>query len=148
MDMHTSLIRIMTTLAIIGLVTLGTVQAATLYKWTDEEGNVHYSQTRPEGHEADRMEIRDEATPSAETKTTPSAEPSEQGEEAIPQGAGQDAERVRVRQQNCEVARKNMEIYKTYRRVRQADGTTVVLSDEMRAAKIDEAQKMIDELCN
>ncbi|MCW8828058.1 MAG: DUF4124 domain-containing protein [Gammaproteobacteria bacterium] len=148
MAMHTSLIRIMAALAVIGLITLGTVQAATLYKWTDEEGNVHYSQTRPEGHDADRMEIRDEAPPPADTGTTRSAEPSDQVEEAIPQGAGQNAERVRVRQQNCKVARENMEVYKTYRRVRQADGTTVVLSDEMRAAKIEEAQKMIDKYCN
>jgi len=55
---------------------------------------------------------------------------------------------LRVKQQNCEVARGNLQTYQDYNSVRQPDGTVVEMSDEMREAKIKEAQEMIDKFCN
>jgi len=122
---------------------MGTAQAAALYKWTDEQGNVHYSQSPPQNQKADRMQVKD----------TPAPQPDEQngqadnGEQGIPDSAGQDPAEVESRKRNCEIARSNLEIYRTSSRVKQSDGTVIVVSDEMRKAKMEEAQKLIDVFC-
>ena len=115
-------------------------QAAGLYKWTDENGNVHYGQLPPSEHTAQKLSppVNVPAQPAKEEKQT----------DKIPEEAKRDAEMLRVKQQNCEVARGNLQTYQDYNSVRQPDGTVVEMSDEMREAKIKEAQEMIDKFCN
>ncbi len=138
MDTHASLIRTAATIIAFGLLSVGATQAATLYKWTDEEGNVHYSQTRPEETKADRMQIKDSKKPQQKQEEE-SVEP--------PENAGQDPRKLEARKRNCDIARANMEVYKNSERIKKPDGTVVTLSDEMRQSKIKEAQAMIDENC-
>lgn len=146
MAIQTNLMRTIITLFIIALGTAGTASAATLYKWTDDEGNVHYSQTRPVDRNADQMQIKG-STPSAAQPQTPAEEKETPDASEPPADAGQDPKVVEIRKRNCETARSNLEVYKTSARIRQADGTLMALSDEMREARIQEAEKMIEENC-
>ncbi|HEY9147650.1 MAG TPA: DUF4124 domain-containing protein [Gammaproteobacteria bacterium] len=139
--------KILLPLFIVGLCAVGTGHAATLYKWTDDEGNVHYSQTPPENRKADQMQIKDSA-PSGAPSQTPAAEEEQAADESEPPAdAGQDPKVVEIRKRNCETARGNLEVYKTSARIRQADGSIMALSDEMRENLIQEAEKMIEENC-
>ena len=53
-----------------------------------------------------------------------------------------------IRQKNCEAAKKNLEVYTVYRRIRKEDGSVVRLDDNERQKRIDEAKKQIEEFCN
>jgi len=124
--------------------------AATMYKWTDSEGNVHYSQNPPPQGGFQKM-----APPPPPATPAPEAAPAQAAEPAAEQpgaGAGQeDAERKRleasVAKHNCETARKNLEIYTAFRRVMNDKGEIVTLGDDERAAKIKEANEMIQKYC-
>lgn len=138
MDMHALFFKTIAAIITFGLISTGAVQAATLYKWTDKDGNVHYSQTRPEEGKADRMLIKDSKKPQQQ-----------QDDETVepPKSAGQDPREVEARKRNCDIARANMEVYKNSERIKKPDGSIVTLSDDMRQAKIKEAQSMIDANC-
>lgn len=124
--------------------------AATMYKWTDSEGNVHYSQNPPPQGGFQKM-----APPPPPAAPAPEAAPPQAAEPAAKQpadGAAQEeAERKRleasVAKHNCETARKNLEIYTAFRRVMNDKGEIIILSDEERAAKIKEANEMIQKYC-
>lgn len=112
--------------------------AAGLYKWTDAEGNVHYGQLPPTDRAAKKL------TP---TKDVPATQ-QQPDEEAIPEEAKRDAKQLQIKQQNCEIAKGNLQTYQNSSQIRQADGAIVSMSDEMRAQKIQEGQEMVDKFCN
>lgn len=124
--------------------------AATMYKWTDSEGNVQYTQTPPPRGGFQKM-----APPPAPATPAPDTAPAQAGEPAAEQpkdtAAQEEAERKRleasVAKHNCNTARKNLEIYTSFRRVVDDRGEIVPLSDDERAAKIKEANEMIKKYC-
>lgn len=127
--------------------------AAPMYKWTDSEGNVQYTQTPPPKGSFQKLTPPPAPTSSpAEDKAQPAAaatpDAKEEGADATAQ---EEAERKKLEaaaaKHNCDVARKNLEIYTAFRRVMNDKGEVVVLSDEERAAKLKEANDMIKQHC-
>lgn len=119
------------------------VHAGKLYKWVDETGHVHYSQTPPTRGNATEVQIPKSALTPATADNT-AAEPG-QAEAA----AADPLEQMReARLKNCEIARQNLSTYQTSQQIQQADGTVITLDDATRAAKIAEAQAYIAEFCN
>ena len=129
-------------LSVLMMVPLAASQAAGLYKWTDEEGTVHYGQLPPTDRAATKL-----APPKDIPPTSQNAQ-QQTDETAIPEEAKRNAEALKVKSQNCEIAKGNMQTYKDYTHIRQPDGSVLELSDEMREAKIQETQVMIDKYCN
>lgn len=120
---------------------LAASQASGLYKWTDEEGNVHYTQLPPT--ERPSQVIIPQPSPSAKSSANDKADDTK-----LPEGyASTDDAKVKLKQQNCEAARKNLGIYESSEKIRQADGAELILSEEMRAAKIKESQEQIKLYC-
>lgn len=126
------------------------VLAAT-YKYQDETGNTVYSQNPPENTDTPYEVLGDipshaqpSHTPPAETRA-PATQPDEEPNEAINQQLEQ-AEQTR--QENCEAAKKNLEIYTVYRRIRNEDGEVVRIDDNERQQKIDEAKQAIQDFCD
>ncbi|MEW6645757.1 MAG: DUF4124 domain-containing protein [Pseudomonadota bacterium] len=128
--------------------------AAPMYKWTDSEGNVQYTQSPPPKGSFQKMTpppapaSSPDAADQGDATATAAPEAKEEGAEATAQ---EEAERKRLEaaaaKHNCEVARKNLEIYTAFRRVMNDKGEVVVLSDEERAAKLKEANDMIKQYC-
>ena len=58
------------------------------------------------------------------------------------------AENEKIRQQNCEAARKNLEIYTTFRRFRDKDGNVTRLPEEERLKRLEEAKTQIETYCD
>jgi hypothetical protein len=121
------------------LLPLTSAHANKLYKWTDESGQVHYSQTPPTTGKATEMEM-----PKSVIREPVQAKPDEaKREENDPVARFRE-----VRQQNCQIARQNLQIYRESEVVQQPDGKMLELDDDTRQANIAEAEAMIQEFCN
>lgn len=137
------------------LVLASTPAAAATYKYLDSTGNTVYSQNPPENPDTPYEvmgEIRSHARPGSDTQPATandsSATSSEQDADSDEVIAQKEQEAEKVRQENCAAAKKNLEIYTVYRRVRNKEGEVVRLDDKVRQQKIDEAKQAIKDFCN
>lgn len=125
-----------------------TTQAAT-YKWVDKDGNVHYSQRPPPDANYERLKIK--TPPPGNTPATP-ASPAATSSPATEPPAGDTvaqemAKNKEIRAKNCEAAKKNLELYTVFKRVKKEDGSVVRLDDNERAKRIEESKAAIKEFC-
>ncbi len=141
------------------LATTTIAHAAGLYKWTDDKGQVHYTQLPPTARPA--KELTPERSPVTEPPQTTAKEQAEQTEQAqaasdaeptaLPKGMTQDAQAEDAKSQrkrkNCESARANLAIVETSKKIIGPDGTLVRLSPEMREAKVKESMEQIRLYC-
>ena len=109
--------------------------ASAVYKWTDAQGNVHFSDRPDESPASKRIEV-DVVPRSADAPPPPPARPagaSPAPQEQAPLQADAAAQRA-IREKNCEIARGTLEhnenIHRMYRL--DPDGERVFLSDEER----------------
>jgi hypothetical protein len=123
------------------IMTFASSAAAGLYKWVDDEGNVHYSQKRPANQQFKKLKAPPPAPENSKSlypSTKLESEPAESPEAA---------EIKKIRETHCATAKKNVKNYKIFRRFRDKDGKLTVLNDEQSAQKIEEAKKMVKEFC-
>lgn len=127
-----------------------------IYKWTDKDGTVQYTQMPPP-EDVQAIEIQDPAPPPADPAGE-SAQVQEQvdameermkAREEAAAKAEQKAENREIRRQNCATARHNLgELQQGGgRRYRAADGSVLRLTEEERQQRIAEANQQIEEFC-
>ena len=127
------------------------VSAAT-YKWTDDKGNVHYSQHPPPDASYERIKVEKskpgEAPPATSNTpaTTPATSSGSPGDSKVVQEELSKNQEIRAK--NCEAAKKNLEIYTIYKRYRDKDGNVVRMDDNERMKKIEESKQNIAEFCD
>ena len=127
-----------------------------IYKWTDDQGEVQYTQFPPPGRPAEILHgVRppDESTESAGTDLQKQLETVEQQNQEQLQGAKDEkqwAQIQKIRRDNCKTARQNLVNLNRGGNVRYmgADGKVMRLTEEERQKRIDEANKQIKENCN
>jgi hypothetical protein len=130
--------------------------ASGIYKWVDENGQVHYSQSAPANTPAEQMPA---APPPANDPAAIRGDLQRQLEAFDERRAERDEafaekkqkeEVAAIRKQNCETARKNLE--KLHRGGNNAymtpEGEVIRLTDEDRAARIEAARKGIADNCD
>ena len=121
------------------------------YKWVDEQGNVHYSSRPPAGSNYEKLKVKTPSSSSGVSEPAEqSAEPatdtdSSSGAEVV---AKEQAKNREIRAQNCEAAKKNLQAYTVFKRIRKPDGTVVRLDDNERARLIEESKANIKEFCD
>ncbi len=135
-----------------------TQAGAGLYKYRDENGTVVYSQTPPESGEYEYMQTPRTAGSGRAAPSRPAPTPgaSAGGGNALTDPAAADdptvqAELARAQQlkkENCERAKKNLEVFTVYRRIKNEDGEVVYVDDNVRQQRIEEAKAAIKEFCN
>lgn len=129
---------------------------AAVYKWVDEDGHVNYSSTPPPaGHDAKRMQGIKATGPVVPDKKTSTEDSKKAGDKTKP--ADQAADKKTDEQQYtpeqrrklCQNATKDLDtLAKSGRlRVKQADGSSVVMSDEEREKRRIQMSKMRDKHC-
>lgn len=118
---------------------LGTPLLAATYKWVDEKGAVHYSQTPPDNRRYETLRnppsVKD--APVAQDRAEPAPSPPPAGDKAS-------------REKECEEARTRLAtLEKNAGRlvVKQEDGSMHRLSEEERLNYIKDTTKNIDALC-
>lgn len=131
---------------------MASANAAT-YKWLDDNGNVVYSQQPPEGRPYETVKTKKPSSTSL--RPTPAeasfmSEREKQADEAqVDNNIQQDvAKAEKMRAQNCEAARHNLDVYTVYRRVPNDKGESVRLDDNERARLIQESKDGIKEFCD
>ena len=114
--------------------------SAGLYKWVDNEGNVHYSQKPPRNQQFKRLK----APPPAPEDGKPlykSNKPTTKVKGAT--AAEETAKNKKIRAENCEKAKKNLSNMQVHRRIRDKDGNVIVLDDNVRSKNIENAKQAI-----
>lgn len=128
-----------------------------IYKWVDENGQIHYSSQKPPGQVVETVKVKKgpKVSPPAEGKPTDQAdnenaavtEDSEADTLAREQLAKADAEN---KKKMCEQARRNIDALNASVRVVQKDektGENVRMSDEQRVQALKRAQQAVKEYC-
>jgi len=142
--------------ALLSLAVTGAATASDIYKWTDEDGNVHYTD-RPEGVQAERVGIDSSRTDQnrvlemAQARVDAQADAVEAKDAAAASTAEQEklhAENERL-ERNCKTARERMQQLVSGRRLysRVEDGQRVYLDDDERLAAREKVENLISENC-
>lgn len=125
-----------------------------MYKWVDEQGTVHYDQLPPSNRESEM--IKPQSGPAKQTATEDVTENKKTDsvdldEKATPPETSAktspEDEMSRIRNENCKRAKTNLGLYMGQEKVRQPDGSEIVLDDEKRAQMMEQAQQAIDKYC-
>lgn len=136
------------------LVFTANVPAADMYKWVDEEGVVHYSQTPPP------PDIQAETIkPPPEVNTEKAREELQKQQELVEKIREQRLEdkkeeklaqkELEQKRANCEMARKRLASYEQPRvRYTGEDGKRYYFTEEERQEQIQKSKDMIKEFCN
>ena len=126
-----------------------------MYKWVDDEGNVHYSQNPPMDRDVET--IKAPKTPGASTSegaTGAESTPGSQQQEGTPPGESAPAQKQtaqmdpKAMQAACEKARSRLQTLTTHPRIRLQEGDSYrIIGEEERQAMIQEANDQISEYC-
>jgi len=118
--------------------------SAGLYKWVDDEGNVHYSQKRPADQQFERLKAPAPAPESSKPFNQTETKKSKNGDTA----AAETTKNEELRAINCANAKKSLNAYQVYRRIRDKDGNVTVIDDKERAQQIERAKQAINDFCD
>ncbi len=140
-----------------GLALLG-VAHADVYRWVDNQGGVHYTETPPPVGNLDRgVKVRTYGAPTGGTEQGNARSQAiqdqlkaiqDQRQKAAEEQSKQETETAR-RTGNCQAARDNLaklEI-RTNRRLVDKEGNVTTLSEQDRLKRIEEARKQIADNC-
>lgn len=130
-------------------------QAADFYRWVDDNGVTHYSQTPPPHRQTHQLKPPPPpAEDPAQARERLDAQVQALNERRREREQEAEAERQaleaeQVRQQNCQIARSNLENLEiaTNSLMRLPDGSYERLDEETRQAKMDEARQAIEKYC-
>ena len=129
--------------------------ASDIYKWVDDDGQVHYTQMPPSGRPSERIKGAAPPANDPEAERSDLQRQMDAFDERRAQRDEEFAEQKReeefasIRKQNCETAKKNLAnlrrggnmVYMT------PEGEAVRLTDEERARRIDTAKQNIKDNC-
>lgn len=130
-------------------------QAAKLYKWVDDQGNVTYSERKPQNREAETIRLRGATLDSSGAQEkldqlNDRANAQQKDREFAKNSASATAERNERMANNCKIARENMRILRTTSRIQEkdADGEAYFLDEAGIQAKMAQTQQQIENNCN
>jgi hypothetical protein len=127
-----------------------------MYKWTDDQGEVHYSQFPPPGRKTEKLQ----PPPPPPESPNASGNDLQQQLDAVEQqnqeqlqgakDAQQWAQIQKIRRDNCKTAHQNLDSLQRSGNVRYMgpDGKVMRLTEEERQKRIDETNAQIKENCN
>ena len=128
---------------------------AGLYKWTDSQGKVHYSDQPPTANAqtvktpaAGQAETTNQATQSLDAKEQAYQKRRKEADEAR-EKAEKEAEQARIKRENCAKARGNLSTLQNTPRVytTNATGQRIYMDDSAHASALANSQKAVSEFC-
>ncbi|MFQ5660920.1 MAG: DUF4124 domain-containing protein [Gammaproteobacteria bacterium] len=127
---------------------------AAMYKWTDADGIVHYSEHPPTGMSAEVIKapsrVDSESALKALRQETIRANKLEQAREKAAAERKKRAEYLAVKEDNCRKAQTRLDHLKNTRRIRavDAEGNVTRTSEEEHQARIAAVAAKVDKWCN
>jgi hypothetical protein len=128
---------------------------AELYKWTDAQGKVHYTDQPPtlkaqviKNSTAGQADITSQATQSLDAKDQAYQKRRKEADDARTK-ADKEAELARVQRENCAKARSNLSTLQNSARVysTNAAGQRTYMDDAARARELTSSQKAVSDFC-
>ena len=128
---------------------------ADVYKWLDDDGQVHYSQQPPPGQQAEMIKAPpppaiDPAKAQQEIDTLIEQQKAEeQTQQDQNKKSAQEQERENQLEKNCQAAKQNLQAYQDNpgRRLMDDKGNVTRPTEEDRQQKIRESQQKVKEFC-
>lgn len=138
---------------ILALVLLS-LNAYSVYKWKDANGNIQYTEYPPPTGDVEIMKPppistigtqKSELAPDNEDKNKDKGEtkPKEKKQATIDPKAEQE-----MKQKNCETAKKNLATYLRTKKIRDKEGNVVRISDDDWQNRVNKTRQKIEEFCN
>ncbi len=137
-----------------------TLTFAAIYKWTDEQGNVHYGQQRPVGATSEKMNVQKHAPENTSTYNRPGSQKDaknagKSGNEAKPADGQESGKKPETRAEKkkrlaaCEQARKSLKTMVETGRIRakDKDGNTTYLSQAQKEERMKQSREMLSKHC-
>ena len=141
----------------LGLLCVATVSASDIYKWVDEQGNVHYTD-RPEGEDPERLDIESRPTDLARVQAVTAAIATERNKSAEAKAAAaaeqptaeERRQETEERAIKCAAYQEQLVSYTNNRRLykQTADGEREYLSDDEITQTRELAAQRVSEFCN
>lgn len=128
---------------------------AELYKWTDAQGKVHYTDQPPtldsqtiKGNSAGQAETTSKATQSLDAQEQAYQKRRKEAEDARAK-ADKEAEQARIARENCDKARKNLDTVQNTPMVytTNAAGKRVYMDDAARARALASSRENVSKYC-
>lgn len=145
---------------LIGLLLLNGVDAKQkYYKWTDADGNIHYTEKKPQNKKTSEVKVNTSKPQPTYKKSQAEDENQDDADDertdeqkAIDEFNEQEKARVTATQnrENCKVAKKNYATLQSTVRVRKtnpATGESIRMDNKQRMAMLERAKKSIKDLC-
>ena len=128
------------------------VFADDIYKWKDENGQVHYASTPPKGSAATKMGVSTTfSEPPAKTSTKTDANPANDSDKKTDAADAEKKDPYSKQQHDslCKKAKSDIDtLNKSGRlRVKQEDGSTTVMDDKNRNKRMKTMQDMMKKHC-
>ncbi|MDH5711857.1 MAG: DUF4124 domain-containing protein [Gammaproteobacteria bacterium] len=134
---------------ILTLALFPTVVNAGVYKWTDQQGNVHYGSQRPDDAEAERMKL--DIPPTLPIKETTEETNNKEGDkkEAELKDDGDQEKATKERTEYCANERKRLHTATSNKEIHEKDasGNVKALSAEARNQRINKIKDNIAKYC-
>lgn len=133
------------------------LQAKEFYKWVDEDGVTHYTQTPPDNPNTKTTKIK--ASGSVPSSAESAQQRLQQSRESFMKDAekraatkgmdDEEKEKYEKLKESCDRAKNNLKVISERARIREKgkDGEFKVLTDEEKQARIKENQDYIDQNC-
>lgn len=138
-------------LLVLGLLPNGPLIAGT-YKWIDENGNVVYSQNPPPKGKYEAIRIkpapRNSSTNNNSAQDSQFLKEADKRREDDKKLQAETRNSEKIRQENCQSAKKQFEFYTVYRRMKGKDGEYHVITDDEREKKLQQARQAIKDFCD
>lgn len=131
-------------LLLTALIIFASSASAGLYKWVDDEGNMHYSQKRPADQQFERLK----APAAAPENTKPLYQTEPKKSKNTSTTVAETAKNKEIRATNCANAKNNLSAYVVSRRIRDKDGNVTIVDDKVRAQQIERAKQDINDFCD
>ncbi len=140
----------------LALCAVSTTAAGQIYKWTDEEGNVHFTD-KPVAEQAERVEIQsrrtdaDKVQAQVQARADAAAKAAEEQAAATPQGPTEEELQARAeeRAKQCTKYREKLQRFVQSRRIYREDenGERVYLSDDEMQEAREKVENQVQEYC-
>jgi len=133
-----------------------------VYKWVDEQGNVHYSQQRPSNVQAERMNVQNYApedtssykrpgskTDAEDNKAQTADDKNKTSDTETPEKKPESKADKKRRLAACAQARKNLATMQSVGRIRSKDkdGNASYISQQQKEAKMQQSRDLISKYC-
>lgn len=140
--------------SLVGIFLPMTVAEAT-YKWIDENGNVVYSQHPPPSGKYEALRVKpgsrrskpasSDSKPSAGQQWLKDTDSKRTGDKKVKAELDKNKN---LRKENCAKARKQLEVYTVYGRIKDKQGNFRPITDDERKAGLTEAKQSIRDFCD